>query len=220
MSKRVSDFARPIIGITADAEGKKYLSAKAYAEAVDRAGGLPFILPHRVELVGHYLGCCHGFILTGGDDPRMEAFGEPTHPKAKPIDAERQDFEVELLRAADDHPTLGVCLGMQLMALVRGGRLDQHLPDTLPTAATHWDGGTHAVTGMLGEGFVHSHHRQAITDPGGLEIAATATDGVIEAVRDPKRPFFVGVQWHPERMDDEPLGAGLFRALVMACERR
>ena len=63
---------------------------------------------------------------------------------------------------------------------------------------------------------MHSHHRQAVTDPGGLSIVARAADGVIEAVRDAGRPFYLGVQWHPERTRDERLGAGLFRELVGA----
>ncbi len=149
----------------------------------------------------------------------MEHWSIPTHPRARTIDPARQEFELALLRALDSRPgeaVLGVCLGMQLMGLHRGGRLDQHLPDSLPSAGSHSDCAVHGVCGALGEGRVHSNHRQALVDPGDLEIVARAPDGVIEAVRDPARPFYVGVQWHPERTDDEVLGPGIIRRLVEA----
>jgi gamma-glutamyl-gamma-aminobutyrate hydrolase PuuD len=95
--------------------------------------------------------------------------------------------------------------------------LDQHLPDTLPSAEEHWNGGRHPIAGEF-TGSVHSHHRQALTDPGRLAVVATAPDGVIEAIRDPDRAFRVGVQWHPERTDDPATGAAVFDALIRAAE--
>jgi putative glutamine amidotransferase len=162
-------------------------------------------------------------VLSGGDDPATERWGQPTHPRAKPMDPRRQAFEVALLEALDaegEVPVLGICLGMQLMGLHRGGRLDQFLPESLPTAEGHAPGRRHAVSGALGCGPVHSHHRQALADPGALSVVARAEDGLIEAVRDEARPFYVGVQWHPERTEDEALGPGLFRSLVDAARAR
>jgi putative glutamine amidotransferase len=212
---------RPLIGITADAEADRFFSRRPYARAVVDAGGLPLLLPHHPELAGEYVARCDGLILSGGDDPIMERFGISTHPNATPIDPGRQAFEIALLEALDeapDVPVLGICLGMQLMGLAAGGCLDQHLPDTLPTADRHWGKVVHGITGSLGTGEVLSHHRQALTDAGTLVVAAVAPDGVIEAIRDEGRRFYVGVQWHPERTEDPALGAGVLRELVRASE--
>lgn len=184
------------------------------------AGGLPAILPvlpcAEAELLQH----CDGLILTGGDDPNMEQWGVATHPRAKRIHADRQAFELALLDIAQHQPeipVLGICLGMQLMALAAGAGLDQHLPDTRPTHQLHWGHAEHPVDGEL-RGIVHSHHRQAIIEPAGLSVIARAPDGVIEAVRDDDRRFCLGVQWHPERTDDAALSRRLFEQLVHAAD--
>jgi putative glutamine amidotransferase len=214
---------RPRIGITADVEGAVYRLSRSYAELIARTGGVPLILPCREECVDAYLEMCDGFLLSGGDDPDTRRWGVPLHPEAKLIDPERQAFELELLAALaaeSARPVLGVCLGMQLMALHAGGKLDQYLPDTLPTAADHWGRTAHEVAGELGRGIVHSHHRQAIVDPGALRIVARAPDGVIEAVQAPDRPCYLGVQWHPERTEEPSLGFDLIRRLVEAAGDR
>jgi putative glutamine amidotransferase len=108
---------------------------------------------------------------------------------------------------------------MQMMALHAGGRLDQFMPDTTPTHREHWDA-VHEVRSldgaMLSGGAVHSRHKQAVSHPGSLATLAVAHDGVIEAVHDPARRFYIGVQWHPERTGDGPLGLGLFARLIAA----
>ncbi|MHC4218499.1 MAG: gamma-glutamyl-gamma-aminobutyrate hydrolase family protein [Planctomycetota bacterium] len=207
----------PLIGITCDLDDDGYRVRPGYVELVREAGGVPVLLPCEPTQASEYVQRCDGLVLSGGDDPIMERWQVTTHPQAKPIHPRRQDFELALLEALDDcadRPVLGVCLGMQLMTLYRGGGLDQYLADTLPTARRHWPRADHEIDGPLGEGIVHSHHRQAVTDPGSLCVVARAADGVIEAVRDETRRFYVGVQWHPERTADERLGAGLFRELV------
>ncbi len=211
-------LTRPVVGITCDVTDEKLDVRRTYARAVVRAGGVPVYLDPSVDLIPEYLRLCDGFVLTGGDDPRMELFGEATHPSVTPIHADRQSFEFALIEAADQHERalLGVCLGMQLMGLYAHGALDQFLPDVLPTAHEHWNRVTHTIEGSLGRGVVHSHHRQALRDAGSLEVIARAHDGVIEAVRDASRPWWVGVQWHPERTDDAQLGQGLFDGLVRA----
>ena len=185
---------------------------------VASAGATPVLLPCVEESVSGYLECCDAIVLTGGDDPDMTEFGVENHPKITTIAPRRQAFELALIGrlAETDHPVLAICLGMQLMSLKAGGRLDQHLPDTLASADMHWNGGTHGVTGSIGSGEVHSHHRQAIIDPGDLEVVGRAEDGVIEAVRDPGHHCRIGVQWHPERTEDPRLGRGLFDRLVDA----
>lgn len=205
-----------VIGITCDLANGRYTCAPAYANAVARAGGVPILLPCENKSIEAVLHQCDGFVFTGGDDPTMEPFGVATHPKATPIDPKRQSFEVGLLRALEDtdHPILAVCLGMQLMSLVASGTLNQFLPDTHDTASDHAEGNEHLITGELGTGSVHSHHRQAVDTPGRLEIIAQAPDGVIEAVRDPEKRQRIGVQWHPERTTNSPFGQGLFDQLL------
>ena len=213
--------ARTRVGITVDVDSTGYRSKFPYAEMVLEAGCVPILLPCHVESIPEYLACCDAFVSTGGDDPDMEPFGAPNHPKATLIDPRRQAFELALLTHLEDteHPLLAICLGMQLMALHAGGDLDQHLPDTLETAALHWDGATHPIEGEMGIGDVYSHHRQAIIDPGRLEVVARAPDGVIEAVRDPLRPTRLGVQWHPERTASGTFGRGLFENLADSAAR-
>ncbi len=227
----------PIIGITVDnkentAGSGVYESNIAYSAAVVKAGGVPVLLPHEVELIEHYLRLCDGFILTGGVDPRMEQFGDVTHPKARIMDPRRQAFETGLLAAlqeARDKAVLGVCLGMQLMTLHAGGRLNQHLPDTIPQAEMHQKNNRHGVVlDPSQEVFnalaardctVVSSHRQGMETAGRLRVIATAADGVIEAVTDPTRPFYVGVQWHPERGGAGELNQTLLGHLVAACRQ-
>lgn len=225
--------AHPVVGITADVgvvDGRERAwCTLTYADAVVRAGGVPILLSPCDAVVEEQLALCDAVILTGGDDPRTEAFGVPTHPRATPLVPRRQEFELRLLGllAERPRPTLGICLGMQLMALRAGGRLDQHMPDRLATAGRHWGadhpivpeaGGGPGGSGRMGlaAGTVHSKHRQAVEDPGGLEVLARSDDGVIEAVIDPRREFYLGVQWHPERTAEDGLGLTIFRRLVDA----
>jgi gamma-glutamyl-gamma-aminobutyrate hydrolase PuuD len=227
---------RPLIGITTDlgphpTAGRPICRvALAYAQCVTNAGGVPVLLPPILDLVEQHLSACDAFVFTGGDDPRTESFGQPTHSKATPMDPTRQAYEMALFRALEtqrpEAPVLGICLGMQLLSLVSGGTLNQHLPDTLPTHADHYAREhevvptSHPVSsnhrGVRQElrGLVASHHRQAVSDPGRLEILARSHDGVIEAVSDPSRAFCLGVQWHPERTGASDLGQGLFDHLV------
>jgi putative glutamine amidotransferase len=161
----------------------------------------------------------------------MEEFGAPTHPQAKPMHPDRQAFETALLKALDARPqtpVLGVCLGMQMMALHAGGKVNQHLPDTLPTAAQHGGDSQHRVKAVGANpalagaeaGPVTSHHHQAVENPGKLRVVAASEDGVIEAVDDPARAFYLGVQWHPERTALESLGQRLFEKLVEAARKK
>jgi len=208
---------QPVIGITLDLSDHRYIARPQCALAVAQVGGVPVLLPCLAERAKQFAQLCDGIIFTGGDDPIMETWGIPTHEQAKPIAPQRQAFELALLKQLDDQrdiPVLGICLGMQLMGLHHGGELDQHLPSTLASADQHWGKREHSISGSLGQGIVHSHHRQAITEPGRLTVVATAPDGVIEAIQDDQRPFYLGVQWHPERTDDESLGLGLIQQLV------
>lgn len=223
----------PVIGIAPDitepAPGRPRVEVRlAYSEAVLRAGGTPIVLAPIVQGLEHQLAQCDGIVLTGGDDPRTEAFGVPTHPKATPVHPLRQAFDLALLKALHERsqtPVLGVCLGMQMMALAAGGELDQHLPDHLTTHALHAANSQHRVQPIVenatvkidGDVEVTSHHRQAVRHPGLLRVIALSEDGVIEAIDDPGRRFYLGVQWHPERSGPSALGDGVFSRLVRAC---
>lgn len=221
---------RPVVGITMDVvetDGRvKGDCSLLYAQRVADAGGTPVMLPAIAELVDEHVALCDAVVLTGGDDPKMEAFGVATDPRAKVMHPWRQEYELRLLdalrRSAPDRPTLGVCLGMQLMCLHAGGVMDQHLPDRLATHARHKNA-EHEVSvrdaeaGLKGAGRVWSNHRQAMVEAGGgMDVIARSDDGVIEAVRGAGRRWYVGVQWHPERTVDATLGRGVFEALLRA----
>lgn len=231
------------MGVTCHASGEcpgasRVSLRRAYIHAIVRAGGVPLLLAPVAEQAREHLRICDAFVFTGGDDPRTEEFGAPTHPRASVMDPARQRHEVTLLRLLRDErpdaPVLGVCLGMQLMALVAGGAMNQCLEDDTPSAGDHAPpreiaaaDRRHALR-VLAEhpvvkaGEVNSWHRQAVRDAGSLRVVATAHDGVIEAIDDPARPFCLGVQWHPERIGDVgleqsgPNGDGVFRALIGA----
>lgn len=216
---------RPVIGITMDvvedAGRIKVDCSLAYAECVAAAGGVPVMLPPVASLVREHVAMCDGFVLTGGDDPKMEPFGVATHAMAKVIHPRRQEYEVALLAALKpDVAVLGVCLGMQLMSLHAGGTLNQHLPDSLATHARHKKAEHEIVRAgdsalhLPARGMAWSNHRQAVESAGAMVVVARSDDGVVEAVAHPKRKFWVGVQWHPERTAAKELGANVFESLV------
>ena len=214
-------------------DSQRVFASRTYIAAVTAAGGIPILLcpvpgpgDPVIETARRHAELCDAFIFSGGDDPATEEYGTPTHPKANRVHPDRQRFEEALLEIlAEEHPdkpVLGVCLGMQMMALAAGGTLNQHLPDDTVTSSDHADGAVHEIraveaNAMPLDGKVTSRHHQAVRDAGTMEIVAVAHDGVIEAIEDPERRFYLGVQWHPERTTAEPLGAALFRALIEAC---
>jgi putative glutamine amidotransferase len=220
----------PIIGITcdialSDSGVPRAQSSLLYADAIARAGGTPILLAPVVSAINDQLALCRGVVLTGGNDPRMEPLGGVTHPRATTMHPRRQEYELALLRALDATPrtpALGICLGMQLMALHAGGTLDQHLPDNHPHAERHTKDYHHPIhpTDALfpfAPACAASNHHQGVSTPGKLRVLATSDDGIIECISDPSRPFYLGVQWHPERTRDAALGDEVFVKLVDAC---
>ena len=228
---------RPVIGITVDRcdTAERYESPFTYAKAIELAGGLPVLLPFKadVALVGAYLDLCQGLLLSGGPDLDPAAYGtESFHPKAEPIDPDRQRFEMALLGEVERRrtPVLGVCLGSQVMNVYRGGSLHQFLPEVdRPEALEHRKVGTEVkrhpaavdVSTNLGAAIgtadlsVNTYHKQAVRQLGrGLRVVATAPDGIIEGFEDPTLPLFAAVQWHPERLAAEKEHLAVFRLLV------
>ncbi|MFT3786276.1 MAG: gamma-glutamyl-gamma-aminobutyrate hydrolase family protein [Tepidisphaeraceae bacterium] len=243
---------RPVIGITVDhnsralpdgtVEYSQYMLPHTYALAVERAGGLPLMLPYRSdapELVVQYADLCDGFVFSGGNDYDPAAFGEVRHPKAVGVDPNRETFERKLIAEVEKRrkPVLGICGGLQVINLHRGGSLHQFLPDLglSPTiehrraSLEEW-AKRHGVV-LERESFIaqltgqtefqsNTSHKQAVNKPGrGLRIVGRAPDGVVEAVEDTSFPFFVAVQWHPERQPGETPHVRLFEGLVGACKR-
>lgn len=216
---------KPLIGVAGGYVDSAYRTNADYVEAVDRAGGLPMILPlgdtavlERVDAV----------LLTGGRDVDPRRYGQRKHRKTELLPVKRESSDLALCRAAveRDLPVLAICLGVQILNVVRGGTLYQHLGDLESVNAAHRKGeGRHTVSvggrvkDILGSGFakVNSSHHQAIADLGrGLVRSATADDGIAEAVELPGKRFVVGVQWHPERMGNDARQRKLFAAFVEA----
>lgn len=220
----------PVIGIAMDVAEPKpgRLRAEcgmAYAECVLAAGGVPLYLPPLPALIPRFLEECDGFVLTGGDDPKMERYGAVTDPRTTSVHPRRQNFEEQLIETVLDRPqipVLGVCLGMQMLALASGGTLDQYLPATLPSADDHRGDKLHRVEPVNGHwlpgGMVASSHKQAVADPGRMTVAARSHDGVVEAIERPGG-FCLGVQWHPERTPEPALGQDLFNRLIAAARQ-
>ncbi|HYE00089.1 MAG TPA: gamma-glutamyl-gamma-aminobutyrate hydrolase family protein [Alphaproteobacteria bacterium] len=233
---------KPLIGITLDAEGPGGYSAypwyalrRNYADAVAAAGGLPVALPHEPELAAEMLARLDGLVVTGGAfdlDPALYGAAQ-RHPSVTTKDR-RTAGELALVRGAlaRDMPVLGICGGMQLLAVAAGGTLIQHIPDAVPGALAHEQPNPrheagHAVRIVPGtrlhriagteELAVNSAHHQAVAAPGpDAVVSARAPDGVAEAVELPGRRFALGVQWHPE-FHISPADARLFTALTEAC---
>lgn len=233
---------RPVVGITAYEEQARWnqwderavVLHVAYVRSVERAGGVPVLIPVQdlaPEDATSLVERLDALVLTGGPDVDPARYGAEPHPETSSPRAERDALEDSLLRAAAGRrPTLGICRGMQLLNVARGGTLNQHLPDVLGhTGHSPAPGevGAHAVVvepgtllrSVLGAetAEVRSHHHQGIEQLGsGLKVSAVASDGTIEAVEDPSAPFLLAVLWHPESGQD----LSLFEGLVAAARGR
>ena len=200
-----------------------------YLHAIERAGGLPVVLPPLPpESVAPLLDRLDGICLSGGPDLDPEAYGAlERHAELGPTEPSLDAFELALARAADERgmPIFGICRGAQALNVARGGTLHQHLPghrQTEPAAAT-----THGVVVEDGTRLaalvgtrplrVNSFHHQAVETLGhGLRAVAWAGDGTIEAIEAPGAGFVLGVQWHVEGLVHQPRHRVLFEALVVA----
>ena len=237
-------MAQPVIGLTLDSEPPGgysklpwYALRQNYCSAVVRAGGLPVLLPHEPEQAKAYLRLIDGLVVTGGAfdvDPTLFGAGE-RHPTVT-IKEQRTEFELAITRLAveSDRPVLGICGGQQLLNVALGGSLIQHIPDEVPGALAHEQKNPRTEPGHTvrltegtrlreiagaGEIPVNSAHHQAVKAPGpGLVVDATAPDGVIEGIEDPRRRFCIGVQWHPEYGISEADNR-LFAAFITAARR-
>jgi putative glutamine amidotransferase len=231
--------SRPAIGICAAVEQARFgawdqratLLPQGYAEAVQAAGGLAFLLPPDDEAAEHpaaLLDRLDGLMLAGGRDVDPLSYGARPDPETAEPSPERDRFELALATAALDRdmPVLGVCRGMQMLNVACGGTLIQHLEGELCERHRHTPGvfsdhdvvlepGSLAARAAGAERIaVRSHHHQAIGELGeGLAISGRSPeDGIAEAIELPGKRFALGVLWHPE--EDE--ASGVIGALVKA----
>jgi putative glutamine amidotransferase len=233
----------PVIGITpeliripkqaqSEAEGKQTLSLDdRYCRALRDAGGIPVLLPPALDPreIQTLLRKIDGLLLSGGDDIDPRFYGESPVSSLNLSADLRTEHEILLIQEAihSHRPVLGICLGMQTMNVALGGSLIQDIAVQRPGSLNHrgvhpvdLQGGT-LLTRILPAQksiSVRSSHHQAIDRIGDrLRVSAYAPDGIIEAIEIPGHPFFVGVQWHPERGRDGTHDRALFEAFVKAC---
>ena len=239
-----STAGRPVIGLTTyrqqaqtgvwDVEAA--ILPAVYLNAVTVAGGIPVLLPPQAvtpEIADQVLDRIDGLIVTGGRDVDPARYGQEPHAATDAPQEQRDAWEDALLEAAirREVPFLGICRGLQVLNVRRGGTLIQHLPDVVGHTRYNAGGGRFTVNtvhvdedselgGLLGRDrlAVKSYHHQAIDELGdGLRVTARSEDGVVQAVELDGVPFGVGVQWHPE--EDAAEDAHLFEGLVAAARR-
>jgi len=229
----------PNVGVTCNVEVVKYglwtepaaMVPLTYVRAIARAGGRPLLIaPTPADLVDpcELLDLLDGVLITGGADIDPAAYGEQSHAETEPVTADRDAFELALVRAAveRDLPCLGVCRGMQVLNVAYGGALEQHLPDRLEHDIHRGDAGEFAdhrvevepdSLAALAAGATHvavkSYHHQGVSRVGdGLRVSARAEgDGTVEAIEDARRRFLLGVLWHPEEDEADRLVGAFVR---------
>lgn len=225
---------KPLIAITTESShepddartGGKLSVNWNYTQAVADAGGVPIVVPPTADMA-IIAGLVDGWLLTGGADLDSAIWGEPLHPKSEIQDGTRIDAERRLFERLDPKkPILGICYGCQALNVLRGGSLDQHVPDTVGHESH--TGGTMQAYAIEGDSLLSrsaeatmmegkSYHHQAVARIGqGLRVVATSEDGTIEAVEATDRPWLIGVQWHPERTLDDPATRRLFERFIRA----
>jgi putative glutamine amidotransferase len=225
---------KPVVGITtyltqaawAAWQLEAVLVPASYVRAVDRAGGLPLLVPPAAaEDPEAILSVVDGIVFSGGSDLDPELYDAALHPETVGIVRERDDAELVLMRAALEHdvPILAICRGSQVLNVALGGDLEQHVPDRVGHSLHREVPGVFSVhevsissgtrlAAILGEQHdVKSSHHQGFGRLGeDLQESARAWDGTLEGIEAPSHRFALGVLWHPEEGDD----LALFEALV------
>jgi putative glutamine amidotransferase len=228
---------KPVVGITSYEQEASWghwklpatLIPASYVRSVENAGGRPVVIPPVADAVDETLDALDGLVLSGGADIDPAHYEEDVHPMTTGLHPQRDEAELMLLEAAlvREMPVLAICRGMQVLNVLRGGSLHQHLPERVAHdghreargAFSEHDisvaGGSRTAAIIGHEARVLSSHHQALERIGdGLDVVAWAGDGTVEAVEDPAQ-FAIGVLWHPEEGEDKRL----FEALVDQARR-
>ncbi|KAF0109440.1 MAG: putative glutamine amidotransferase [Chloroflexi bacterium] len=239
-------MSQPIIAITVSQIHPNGINlnslSSAYVNSVKKAGGLPLMIPNEfpLEEIIALCGRVDGVLFSGGEDVDIKLFDGEPHPEIGDPSEERDRLEIALVKEAlaNHLPILGICRGVQVINVALGGTLYTHIPAQFNTATEH------STPESKGKNFfahevniapdtklariiakttilVNSFHHQAIKDLApGLMVTASSTDGLIEAVEIPGDPFtLIGVQWHPEGIQEKEEQQKLFRAFVTACNK-
>ena len=237
---------RPIIGITPSLETNenKIYTPTSYPKAVIQAGGTPVFLnfTRDDEMIEQYAAMVDGVLFSGGDDVDPASYDEEQIWGCGDICPLRDDFEIKLLKVLvekyPEKPVLGICRGAQVLNVAMGGTLYQDLRSQVEGCIRHQQQQSshyashkammtegsklHAIYGST-EVMVNSFHHQAVKDVGeGLVVTARASDGVVEGLEKPDHPYFIAVQWHPERQVEgphHPEHKPLFQSFVDACRK-
>lgn len=224
----------PLIGLTTYGRGadNRYMLPAEYLDAVRRAGGVPVLIAPGESRLEAILEVIDALILSGGGDIDPSRYNGKRHETNYAIDQERDTHELELGRRAIDSgkPTLGICRGAQILNVVQGGTLIEHIPDEFGETVLHRapprEPVTHGVKIKTGSRLAKilgrdqfdatSWHHQALRGTAaGFEAVAHAPDGSIEAIEMPDHPWLIAVQWHPElSAASDPLQQKLFDAIV------
>ena len=229
-----------VIGLTTYAEPARMLVwhrefamlHASYLAATERAGGFAVLLPpQRGGGADEVLDRLDALVLTGGADVDPARYGEVPGERTSAPRVQRDEWEMALARAAlrRDIPLLAICRGLQVLNVVLGGSLHQHLPDVagheghqpspgvFGSVDVHIEPGTRTAELIGPNARVSCHHHQALARLApGLAVTGRAGDGTVEAVEVPGRTFAIGVQWHPEENSED---GRLFAALASAGQR-
>ena len=236
-------MATPVIGLTTYREHAAWgvwqqhadVLPSQYAASVEATGAVPLLLPPvgQVGAADAVVARLDALVISGGADIDPARYGADPHPRTAGWREDRDLWEVALHDAAEaiGLPVLGICRGMQLMAVHAGGHLHQHTPDVVDHDE-HSPGGDEfgeievttvpgsRVAALVGERLtVSCHHHQSVLEHPGYRAAAHAADGTVEAIEADDHRFWVAVQWHPETAADVGLLAGLVRAAAARAGR-
>lgn len=241
-------MSKPVIGISLDLleDDHKYSYSlfpwyalrRNYSDAVSQHGAIPIFLPCDAENIEHILSLIDGLIIPGGDwdiDPKF--FNERVLSERVILNHERTKYDILLAQKALERNIsfLGICYGMQLMNVIKGGSLIQDIKEMVPGSLNHEQPHpknvpSHAISIIEGtklfdiakcqkEHMVNSTHHQAIKALGNdLVVSAMSPDGIIEAIESTNHKFAIGIEWHPEYCYSE-LDKSIFQAFINSCNK-